>query len=84
MWARHTSRFLIIWLMALPIAIWEVYGWATPVLAVVVSFFLLGIENIGMGNWSLICMALVAIWTCKDCHALPRGLWEYWAVVLKL
>lgn len=44
---RHTSRFLTIWLIWLPIAIWEVYGWATPVIAAAIAFFLLGIENIG-------------------------------------
>ena len=33
--------------MSLPIALWQVYGWATPVISALIAFFLLGIENIG-------------------------------------
>ncbi|KAK9866713.1 hypothetical protein WJX84_001390 [Apatococcus fuscideae] len=47
-YTRHTSRFLIIWLLCLPVAIWQVYEWATPVIAGAVAFFLLGIEHIGI------------------------------------
>ena len=37
----------MIWLLCLPIAIWQVYGWGTPIIAGAVAFFLLGIEHIG-------------------------------------
>ncbi|KAK9852822.1 hypothetical protein WJX84_010540 [Apatococcus fuscideae] len=38
----------MIWLICLPVAIWQVYEWATPVISGAVAFFLLGIEHIGI------------------------------------
>ncbi|KAK9806463.1 hypothetical protein WJX73_010427 [Symbiochloris irregularis] len=47
-YTSHTSRFLLVWLLFLPLAIWEVYGWATPFISAFLAFFLLGIENIAI------------------------------------
>ncbi|KAI7845435.1 hypothetical protein COHA_000987 [Chlorella ohadii] len=47
-YTRHTSRFMIIWLTLLPFALWDSVGWATVPLSVIVSFLLLGIEEIGV------------------------------------
>jgi hypothetical protein len=44
---RHTSRFLLCYiLVGLPLLLWPMAGWASPVLAVVIAFLLLGVENI--------------------------------------
>lgn len=48
------------WLMCLPIAIWEVYGWTSPIVAAALAFFLLGIENIGAHRLTWIYMHPVA------------------------
>ncbi|KAK9838811.1 hypothetical protein WJX74_003791 [Apatococcus lobatus] len=47
-YTRHTSRFLMVWLVCLPVPIWEAYTWATPVICGAIAFFLLGIEHIGI------------------------------------
>jgi len=45
---RHTSRFLMCYiLIGLPLLLWPLAGWSSPVLAVLISFLLLGVENIG-------------------------------------
>lgn len=44
-YTRNTTRFLIVWLAFLPIAVFEKFKWATPVPVLIVSFFLLAIEN---------------------------------------
>ena len=45
---RHTSRFLLWWLTGFPFAAWSSYGWVTPFITALVSFLLLGTENIGI------------------------------------
>lgn len=35
------ARFMLVWLAALPLAIWDDCGWTTPVILGLVSFFLL-------------------------------------------
>jgi len=45
---RHTSRFLLWWLTGFPFAAWSSYGWFTPFVTAVVTFLLLGVENIGI------------------------------------
>ena len=45
---RHTSRFLLWWLTGFPFAAWSSYGWVTPFVTAVVTFLLLGVENIGI------------------------------------
>ena len=47
-YTRHTSRFMVIWLSALPLGLYESCGWATIPLAVVIGFLLLGIDSIGV------------------------------------
>ncbi len=45
---RHTSRFLLWWLTGFPFAAWSSYGWVTSFVTAVVTFLLLGVENIGI------------------------------------
>lgn len=45
---RHTSQFLMIWLCLVPLGLWTVCQWFTPVVCCIVAFLLLGIENIGV------------------------------------
>jgi len=52
-YTRHTSRFLIAFLILLPFGIWEATGkywnhWVTIPATDVIAFFLLGIEEIGI------------------------------------
>eukprot|EP01025_Chloroclados_australasicus_P007992 TRINITY_DN12730_c0_g1_i3.p1 TRINITY_DN12730_c0_g1~~TRINITY_DN12730_c0_g1_i3.p1 ORF type:complete len:400 (-),score=18.50 TRINITY_DN12730_c0_g1_i3:334-1449(-) len=47
-YTRHTSRFLMIWLTILPFATWAALDWACVVFCPLISFMLLGIENIGV------------------------------------
>ena len=47
-WTRHTSRFLILWLLALPFALWEDCGWAVVPLTNLCGLLLLGIDHIGV------------------------------------
>ncbi len=65
---RHTSRFLIIWLTFLPFAVWPVYGWATPGITAVITFLLVGVENIGIQieqPFAVIAMDYI----CASCRA---------------
>ena len=45
---RHTSRFLVWWLFGFPFGAWSSYGWGTPFVTAIVTFLLLGTENIGI------------------------------------
>lgn len=47
-YTRHTSRFMIIWLSLLPFSLWESCRWGIVPLSMLVSFLLLGIEEIGV------------------------------------
>jgi predicted membrane chloride channel (bestrophin family) len=47
-WTRHTSRFLIMWLMALPFALWEDCGWGVVPISNLCGLLLLGIDSIGV------------------------------------
>lgn len=47
-YTKFTSRFLYMWCSTLPLAMYPILGpWVTPPVSVVVSFFLLGIQDIG-------------------------------------
>lgn len=41
-------RFLVVWLTFLPFVAWKELGWATVPVDVILAFFLLGIEEIGV------------------------------------
>mmetsp|Transcript_3523 Transcript_3523/g.8775 ORF Transcript_3523/g.8775 Transcript_3523/m.8775 type:complete len:134 (-) Transcript_3523:284-685(-) len=45
---RHTSRFMICWHALLPIALVPTLGWATVPVAAFVSYFMMGVEDIGV------------------------------------
>lgn len=47
-YTRHTSRFMVIWLSALPLGLYQTCGVATIPLSVVITFLLLGIDEIGV------------------------------------
>eukprot|EP00878_Enallax_costatus_P036830 GHUV01041396.1.p1 GENE.GHUV01041396.1~~GHUV01041396.1.p1 ORF type:complete len:319 (+),score=66.40 GHUV01041396.1:337-1293(+) len=47
-YTRHTARFLILWLMLLPLALWGLCGWLMVPIVATISFVLLGIEEIGV------------------------------------
>eukprot|EP00793_Prasinoderma_coloniale_P005924 PRCOL_00004398-RA len=47
-YTRHTSRSLMLWLVALPLATVETLGWKEIPLDVLVSYLLLGIDDCGM------------------------------------
>ena len=46
--AGHTSRFLIIWLSFLPLALYPAWGWSTVPVTTMIAFLLLGIEEISV------------------------------------
>jgi len=39
---RHTARFLVLWLLLLPLALWGSCGWAMVPTVMIISFVLLG------------------------------------------
>lgn len=45
---RHTSRFLVIWLTAMPFTLWKSCGWSMIPATGMIAFLLLGIEEIGV------------------------------------
>ncbi|GIL84971.1 hypothetical protein Vretimale_9823 [Volvox reticuliferus] len=47
-YTRHTSRYLMIYLTACPLVLWPSLGWWTLIAAVLITFLLLGTENIGV------------------------------------
>ncbi|KAL4856957.1 hypothetical protein ACK3TF_002657 [Chlorella vulgaris] len=47
-YTRHTSRFMMIWLTLLPFTLWDSCRWAALPITFIVSFLLLGIEEIGV------------------------------------
>lgn len=47
-YTRHTARCLMIWLLCLPFSLWSYCGWAMIGVSALISFVLLGIEEIGV------------------------------------
>eukprot|EP00198_Chlamydomonas_reinhardtii_P000322 XP_001689657.1 predicted protein [Chlamydomonas reinhardtii] len=47
-YTRHTSRFMLLYLAALPVALYDSCDWATIPVVATISFLLLGIEDIGV------------------------------------
>lgn len=45
---RHTARFLVLWLLLLPLSLWGSCGWLMVPTVMIISFVLLGIEEIGV------------------------------------
>eukprot|EP00891_Asterochloris_glomerata_P002150 jgi/Astpho2/2150/Aster-03144 len=45
---RHCCRCLTIWLLTLPVALYDSLGWATVPASFIAAFMLLGIEEIGV------------------------------------
>jgi putative membrane protein len=47
-YTRFTGRALVVWLAAMPLALWPLTGWATPPVLFVISYIILGIDEIGV------------------------------------
>ncbi|GLI62951.1 hypothetical protein VaNZ11_005805 [Volvox africanus] len=47
-YTRHTSRFLILWLLWLPLALWGKVGWCVVPVEAVMTYLLLGIDEIAI------------------------------------
>jgi putative membrane protein len=47
-YTRHTTRFLVLWLGVLPLALWPVCRWASVPVAAITTWALLGIESLGV------------------------------------
>ncbi|EFJ52724.1 hypothetical protein VOLCADRAFT_85997 [Volvox carteri f. nagariensis] len=47
-YTRHTSRFLILWLLWLPLALWGKVGWCVVPVEAVMTYLLLGIDEIAV------------------------------------
>ena len=47
-YTRHTSRFMMCWLSALPFALWEPCRWGVVPIATIISLLVLGVEEIGV------------------------------------
>jgi hypothetical protein len=49
---RHTARFLILWLILLPLALWGSCGWMMVPTVMIISFVLLGECRGARAGWS--------------------------------
>lgn len=47
-YTRHTSRFLMIWLLMMPSTIWAAYSWGAVLLSGLFAYLMLGIDEIGV------------------------------------
>ncbi|KAL4437022.1 hypothetical protein ABPG75_004161 [Micractinium tetrahymenae] len=47
-YTRHTTRFIVCFVTFLPFAFWPLFGWASLPIMGVLSFLLVGLENIGI------------------------------------
>jgi predicted membrane chloride channel (bestrophin family) len=47
-YTRHTSRFLVAYLMLLPVTLFPSLGWLTIPIVAILAFFLGGVENVGV------------------------------------
>jgi len=47
-YSRHSSRFLFVWINALPFALYGSFGWGCIAVTVLISALLLGIDEIGV------------------------------------
>jgi hypothetical protein len=63
---RHTSRFIICYLTFLPFSLWSYLEWLLLPTMVVLTFLLLGIENIGIQvclcGWCVCVSVCVCVW----------------------
>ncbi|KAI3427099.1 hypothetical protein D9Q98_007038 [Chlorella vulgaris] len=47
-YTRHTSRFLLVWLILLPFTLWAAYSWFSILLSGIFAFLMFGIDEIGV------------------------------------
>ncbi|KFM28033.1 UPF0187 protein, chloroplastic [Auxenochlorella protothecoides] len=47
-YTRHTSRFLMIWLIMMPFTLWAAYSWVSILLSGLFAYLMLGIDEIGV------------------------------------
>ncbi|PSC74369.1 UPF0187 chloroplastic [Micractinium conductrix] len=81
-YTRHTSRFMMIFLSLLPFALWESCRWATVPAVTIISFLLLGIEEIGVTieePFSILPLEQLCdvieknVWELHRCHVQPAS-----------
>ena len=47
-YTRHTARFLVLWLLLLPLALWEKMLWGVVPTTLIISYLLFGIDQIAV------------------------------------
>jgi len=88
-YTHHTSRLLSIWLFFLPLGLWSSLRWVTPFAQAVISFLLLGVDEIGLQieePFTILPLGAMAATirsniremldsatTARECHARPDG-----------
>lgn len=78
MQCRHTTRFVLIYVSFLPLALWASLDWATIIVAPTIALLLAGIENIGvMIENPMKVMPMAAF--CTVIHANVLGIGSAWA-----
>jgi hypothetical protein len=68
-------------LVGLPLLLWPLAGWSSPVLAVLISFLLLGVENIGAFieepfHVSLLTSLFIETWLTEQQQQQQLLLWQ--------
>jgi hypothetical protein len=71
MYTRHTARFLLLWLLAMPMCLYHEYAlhqkWMVPIISFLQAIFLFGIEELGVQieePFSILPLANI----CSDIH----------------
>lgn len=76
-YTRHTARFLVIWLALLPFSIYNQCGWVTVFSSVILGFFLLSIEEIGVTieePFNILPLSEINKRVCADMARYPQQL----------
>ncbi|GBF91181.1 hypothetical protein Rsub_04850 [Raphidocelis subcapitata] len=72
-YTRHTTRFMVLWLLLLPLALWAKCGWGCVPTVALVSLALLTIEAIGVSleePFTILALEDIAEGCAKGIHAL--------------
>jgi len=71
-YTRHTSRCMMLWLVTLPAALWPTMGWATAPAVAIITFILIGIDELGVQieeSFSILPLASLCLVVQKDGEA---------------
>lgn len=75
-YTRHTSRFLVIWLAALPFTLWKSCHLAMIPASGIIAFLLLGIEEIGVQieePFSILPLEAICTTIETNCHEMTKN-----------